>query len=887
MLFASFLSCALLAAAPLPEPPRIPVAYVDPAGNDTTGDGSPANPFRTLQRAHDAVDPGGTVRARAGAYPFALAVSKTLLIERDGTGVVTVGPPNVGTVTVTVAAADVTLRDLTFAGGATVRGLELTSGDRLVVERCAFAGTALGAVRIAAALSTGHRLAACSFSGVRATPAAIAVAASNSSQLLVEACSFREGDFALRLEACADARISACTFVDHFQSALVATGSVDLVVEGCRFSRCAHFPTPGQRAVPAESLGTVALVAGSARARVLRTVIEDCGGYTGNNTFRTGATIRFDGLFGVSVHDSTAVAVQDCSFHRNRFGGIWVGGASAGLTATRCNFVANGTDNDPGKDVAMYSNGLVASAVNCFFGVSGGPTFDGAGFGNGLLGGSISFMPPAAAPYDAPAFGVAPARTVPGAERSVAMAVGDLTGDGWNELVVAGDRSGTVEVHVNAPAGFVAREIMTLPSARPIALAVGLFDADALRDVAVLDELGQRVVVMFGDGTGRLPTTRAAATGRHPVRLAAGELNGQVGAELVIACQGDAFGPGAMLVLRNDGTGTFTSTALPGAVAPCAVALLDLDADTDLDVVGFDLDPAGPGLRRWLNDGAGAFGAVQATPVDAHPTADASLAVIDQDGGALDLAVASFQLLPLPGVARVRLFRGNGTGGFAAPLELRQRAAPLELLVAALGSARPSLLAIDRSAHMVVALGPIASDAGATFPYAQTFADIPLQVAVGPITNRTTADVAVAEAGTGQVVTQRGRRVASTETYGLGCTGTAGVPKVRVASTPAIGSATFAMGFDGAAASSAAVMLLGAVPLDITLPGGCKLLVDSLLSLGAASDASGAAALAFPIPDFGGLLGANLFTQWFILDPGGGLFGALSMTPGLRVVIGG
>ena len=190
-------------------------------------------------------------------------------------------------------------------------------------------------------------------------------------------------------------------------------------------------------------------------------MIEDCGGYTGNNTFRAGASIRFDGLFGVGVLDSADVALQDCSLHRNRFGGVWAGGSSTGLTLSRCNLVANGSDNDPGKDVAIYSAGLAVSATDCFFGLAGGPTFDGGGPGNGVLG-SISFAPLATAPYDAPAFAVTQARSVVAADRSVALAVGDLTGDGWNEIVAAGDRSGTVEVHVNSANGFVAREVTTV-----------------------------------------------------------------------------------------------------------------------------------------------------------------------------------------------------------------------------------------------------------------------------------------------------------------------------------------------------------------------------------------------------------------------------------------
>lgn len=867
--------------------PPLPVVYVDPTGDDTTGDGSPTNPFRTLQRGHDVVDPGGTVRVRAGAYPFAVSISKSIVVLRDDTGTVTVGPPDVGTLIVAITVDDVSLRDLTLVGGADALGI-LATGNRLSVERCVFTNTTRGAIRFLAPTSSGHRIVDSSFRGVRAPLTAIAIEAQNSSGMVIQGCEFSTCDFGVRLTGCAAARLEACRFVDHFQSAVVAVGSVDLRLDRCRFARCGHFPTPVQAAAPAEALATVSLVGGCDRAQVTNTVVEDCGGYVGKNAFRAGANTMFDGRFAVAVLDCADVALADCSLHRNRFGGMWVGGTSTGSAIVRSNFVANGSANDPGKDVAIYSDGPTVSAVSCFFGVAAGPTFDGPGFGNGVLGGSITTTPVATAPHDAVAFDVVETRQVVAAERSVALVSADLTGDGWNEIVTVGDRVGTVEVHVNSATGFVARQITVSSGSQPVAVATGVLDADAHVDVAVLDELASRVVLLFGDSTGQLPRSSAVGVRPRPAALLVRQLDAVAGDDLVVACIGDVFGPGGVEVLRNDGTGQFTSTVLAGAVNPCALALVDLDDDTDLDIVAFDLVPAGPGLRLWLNDGNGGFGAAAATPMDAHPVTSASLVVLDQDGGPKDLAVATFQLLPLPGVCTVRLLHGDGVGGFGTPIELRRRPAPLSLHVAALGGGnRPYLLAVDRSAHTVLTMGPLAADATASFPYAQTFGETPLQIATGPVTNRTTDDVLVSEAARSQIVTQRGKRSALVEPYGTGCAGTSGVPRGQWASLPQIGSATFAVGFDAAQASTPAVLALGAVPLDLTLPGGCRLLVDMLVTVGTFADATGAGAVPLAIPNQLGLLGAALYGQWFIVDPGGGLFGTLAMTQGLRVVIGG
>src|SRR5262245_55881118 len=68
-----------------------PVVFVDPAGNDTTGDGSASNPFRTIQKGVDTVDLHGTVRVRPGSYPFAVAITRHVVIEATGAGAI-VGP---------------------------------------------------------------------------------------------------------------------------------------------------------------------------------------------------------------------------------------------------------------------------------------------------------------------------------------------------------------------------------------------------------------------------------------------------------------------------------------------------------------------------------------------------------------------------------------------------------------------------------------------------------------------------------------------------------------------------------------------------------------------------------------------------------------------------
>ena len=61
-----------------------------------------------------------------------------------------------------------------------------------------------------------------------------------------------------------------------------------------------------------------------------------------------------------------------------------------------------------------------------------------------------------------------------------------------------------------------------------------------------------------------------------------------------------------------------------------------------------------------------------------------------------------------------------------------------------------------------------------------------------------------------------------------------------------------------------------------------------LLSVPFATDAGGSSVLSLPIPTFPGLLGANAWLQWIVLDLAGSYGpGFASFSPGLRARIGG
>ncbi len=73
----------------------------------------------------------------------------------------------------------------------------------------------------------------------------------------------------------------------------------------------------------------------------------------------------------------------------------------------------------------------------------------------------------------------------------------------------------------------------------------------------------------------------------------------------------------------------------------------------------------------------------------------------------------------------------------------------------------------------------------------------------------------------------------------------------------------------------------------MVLPSACTLIAnDPFVVLSAASDAVGRASVAAAIANDPSLLGIELVSQWLAVDPQGSLFGFLTASDALRIVIG-
>lgn len=236
----------------------------------------------------------------------------------------------------------------------------------------------------------------------------------------------------------------------------------------------------------------------------------------------------------------------------------------------------------------------------------------------------------------------------PAAPASVQMlTAGDLDGDGRVDLLVfAGSQtlpSNTAFVYPGAGAGaFGPPRAVTLPG-RYLeiglgSLVTGDLDADGVDDVVLFPWRGD-VRVLFGGRDG-FRAGQDLYLGYYPLSVALVDLDGD-GSLDVVGSGNPKVGSSTLVVYVNDGRGTMRRTEQrnlrPGVSAP---AVADFDGDGHLDVAIVASRYGGSIATTFLlaGDGAGGFG--PETPFSSREPATLAALDADRDGHA-DLVVAN------------------------------------------------------------------------------------------------------------------------------------------------------------------------------------------------------------------------------------------------------
>lgn len=250
----------------------------------------------------------------------------------------------------------------------------------------------------------------------------------------------------------------------------------------------------------------------------------------------------------------------------------------------------------------------------------------------------------------------------------------DMNGDGVNDIVIARSPGtgfqGFVDVRLNQGNGTFGAATSQALGSDGYALAIADFDHDGSQDVVVASRSAHSTRVFLNSGSGTLQTGMSYGLfGAFRVDdIEAADLDGDGFADLVASGSNNS-GPGAAMVLRNLGDGTFgRDIAYSFGFSPQDVAVGDLNADGALDVVsaGYLADE----VRVLLNAGNGGLVA----SVGLSSAYQMEVAEVDGDGE-LDLVIVDSG-------NDVTVRRGRGDGSFEPTLRYNLVPRARELAVA-------------------------------------------------------------------------------------------------------------------------------------------------------------------------------------------------------------
>ena len=226
----------------------------------------------------------------------------------------------------------------------------------------------------------------------------------------------------------------------------------------------------------------------------------------------------------------------------------------------------------------------------------------------------------------------------------VAVALGDLNGDGSGDLIIGYYGKADIIFSNNGAGAF--KKLSTLSNTLyTLSFAIGDLDGDGDNDVVGSNKgvhpggtAAPNVIIYKNDGKGTLTSTSQKLCSKWTSRLVLFDMDQDgdldIGAGIAGAPEGSAYN--ANLVFRNDGKGNFSDTGHKlGTLYTYGIKAADMDRDGDQDLI-----TANEGKNRiYLNDGKGKF-TDSGIRIDGTLTTMIAVGDIDDDGD-LDLACSN------------------------------------------------------------------------------------------------------------------------------------------------------------------------------------------------------------------------------------------------------
>ena len=288
----------------------------------------------------------------------------------------------------------------------------------------------------------------------------------------------------------------------------------------------------------------------------------------------------------------------------------------------------------------------------------------------------------------------------------------------------------------------------------PSAVAIGKFNGDAKRDIAVANSGSDNVSVLLGKGAGAFGKAKNFAVGDKPNSIAIGNFNGDAKRDIAVANSGS----NNVSVLLGHGDGTFgAATSFPAGGEERSIAVGDFNNDTSRDLAVSN--NTGTGVSVLLGNGHGTFGAATSFPVGINPrsvvvgnfNADANLDLAVANAGAIDcegrLSRGAQTSSCTGGFGTVSVLLGHGDGSFGATTNfpVGSMTGPVAMVVGNFnGDAKPDLALVDYFPNADGVSILLGKGAGA-FGKAKGFpvGNAPSSIAVGDINQDSRDDLAV------------------------------------------------------------------------------------------------------------------------------------------------